>query len=565
MCTLYVGAQIPYANVEGNKNFKGYIKFERALQFPGSVSLSATDVTNVKTAYLWGNHASDTANYLMSWTRARNEFAPKTTLDAYTKTQTDSIANLKADLNSPTFTGTVSGITKAMVGLGNVTNESKATMFTSPTFTGTVTLPSTTNATKASYGNSTTLVATTSFVQEAIAPKANLASPVFTGTPSLPTGTIGVTQSTSDNSTKLATTEFVNDVLADSISAEEICPMLEDSTETYVTPYQLATAIDGVETSALVTLNNKIDNYTLLSSDLGKVITVDTTADKVITVPASTFSTGTQIDIVNLGTGKVTIAPASGVTINSLDGFKVAGKYGRCKLLLKSTNSWVLSGDVASTLNDGLVSYWDFNEPSGSTVKDKYGYNDATVVLGGTSALGSTGKIGLCPTFDGADDSISCGNPVNLQLTYPISISFWMYPAEETTDYWYPLITKIKSDLNGYAVYFFNNRIAFQTANGSSSDNTDSSPNVTELNTWYHIIVTWDGSNTTYYINGVSDGSEAQTLEPVSDVNDFFIGGMDSAPADGYKGRLDEVKIWNKVLTQSEVTEDYNSSIGKVL
>jgi hypothetical protein len=38
----------------------------------------------------------------------------------------------------PTFTGTVSGITAAMVSLGNVTNESKATMFASPTFTGTV-------------------------------------------------------------------------------------------------------------------------------------------------------------------------------------------------------------------------------------------------------------------------------------------------------------------------------------------------------------------------------------------------------------------------------------------
>jgi hypothetical protein len=39
---------------------------------------------------------------------------------------------------SPTFTGTVTGITAAMVGLGNVTNESKATMFDNPTFTGTV-------------------------------------------------------------------------------------------------------------------------------------------------------------------------------------------------------------------------------------------------------------------------------------------------------------------------------------------------------------------------------------------------------------------------------------------
>jgi hypothetical protein len=40
----------------------------------------------------------------------------------------------------PTFTGTVSGVTAAHVGLDNVTNESKATMFTAPTFTGTTTL-----------------------------------------------------------------------------------------------------------------------------------------------------------------------------------------------------------------------------------------------------------------------------------------------------------------------------------------------------------------------------------------------------------------------------------------
>ncbi len=44
-----------------------------------------------------------------------------------------------ATLNSPTFTGTVNGITASMVGLGNVTNESKTSMFTDPAFSGTVT------------------------------------------------------------------------------------------------------------------------------------------------------------------------------------------------------------------------------------------------------------------------------------------------------------------------------------------------------------------------------------------------------------------------------------------
>lgn len=60
---------------------------------------------------------------------------------------------------SPTFTGTVSGVTAAMVGLGNVVNESKATMFTSPTFTGIPTAPT------ATTGTNTTQIATTAFVQ----------------------------------------------------------------------------------------------------------------------------------------------------------------------------------------------------------------------------------------------------------------------------------------------------------------------------------------------------------------------------------------------------------------
>jgi hypothetical protein len=48
----------------------------------------------------------------------------------------------------------------------------------------------------------------------AVATKADLASPTFTGTPSLPTGTTGVTQSFGNNTTALATTAFVQAALA---------------------------------------------------------------------------------------------------------------------------------------------------------------------------------------------------------------------------------------------------------------------------------------------------------------------------------------------------------------
>jgi len=77
---------------------------------------------------------------------------------AFATTVTDLIAT-KAPIDSPTFTGTVSGITSAMIGLGNVTNESKATMFTNPVFTGTTTAPTPTP------GDNSTKIATTAYVQ----------------------------------------------------------------------------------------------------------------------------------------------------------------------------------------------------------------------------------------------------------------------------------------------------------------------------------------------------------------------------------------------------------------
>ena len=71
--------------------------------------------------------------------------------------------------SNPTFTGTVSGVTAAHVGLGNVTNESKATMFDSPAFTGIPTAPT------ATAGTNTTQIATTQYVRTEVANLVNSA------------------------------------------------------------------------------------------------------------------------------------------------------------------------------------------------------------------------------------------------------------------------------------------------------------------------------------------------------------------------------------------------------
>jgi hypothetical protein len=92
---------------------------------------------------------------------------------SFASTVTTSIG-LKAPIESPAFTGTVTGITKTMIGLGNVVNETKATAFTSPAFTGTPIAPT------AATTTNTTQIATTAFVQQEITSGA--AAPYATST-----------------------------------------------------------------------------------------------------------------------------------------------------------------------------------------------------------------------------------------------------------------------------------------------------------------------------------------------------------------------------------------------
>lgn len=116
-------------------------------------------------------------------------------------TPSTNIASWQELLNPLSSVSSVAGKTGAVtlssadVGLGNVTNESKATMFTSPALTGTPTAPT------AAAATNTTQVSTTAFVKSQ--GYATLASPTFTGTASAPTPT------TADNSTKIATTAYV--------------------------------------------------------------------------------------------------------------------------------------------------------------------------------------------------------------------------------------------------------------------------------------------------------------------------------------------------------------------
>lgn len=119
-------------------------------------------------------------------------------------------------------------------------------------------------------------------IATAVATKADLASPTFTGTPSLPTGTTGVTQSATDDSTKIATTAFVQDAIAENATSVSI----SGGSITGIT--DLAVADGGTGSSSLTA------NAVLLGNGTSAIQTVaPSTSGNVLTSNGTTWTSAT--------------------------------------------------------------------------------------------------------------------------------------------------------------------------------------------------------------------------------------------------------------------------------
>jgi len=93
-------------------------------------------------------------------------------------------------------------------------------------------------------------------------------------------------------------------------------------------------------------------SYTLVLTDVAKVISLTNAAAITLTVPPNSsvaFPTGTQLLLYQGGAGQVTITPGSGVTIRSQDAkLKIYGQYGVAGLLKIATDEWVAFGNLAA-------------------------------------------------------------------------------------------------------------------------------------------------------------------------------------------------------------------------
>lgn len=195
-----------------------------------------------------------------------------------------------------------------------------------------------------------------------------------------------------------------------------------------------------------------------------------------------------------------------------------------------------------------------------------YGSNNLTSVNG---AKFNTGKINSAFSFDGIDDYATLPNNT-LNLTGDFSISFWVKLNSLTGNQFFINAANVSGGLyRGFAIVknITTNLVDVQMYNTNVGTDLYSTTALS-ANTWTHIVLTRkSGTRSRLYINGVLNNSNTSTMDPnyyTQQLNQ--IGGYkpDAATLNYItNGYIDAVAVWQKELSDSEVTDLYNSGNGK--
>ncbi len=208
----------------------------------------------------------------------------------------------------------------------------------------------------------------------------------------------------------------------------------------------------------------------------------------------------------------------------------------------------------------GLVGMWHFDEGEGTTVYDSSGMGNNGKIAG---VKWVEGKSGSALDFSGEKGYVDCGDSPSLLIGRPLSIEAWIKPSKPNSRQ-EAIVTASKG---GDAIYYLsigegvNGRIFFWREEEDGTDFYIRS-NSTILDTdWHHIVAVDDGTNFKIYIDGNLDKSEDESgySQTPDAITSCYIGNYQENWGSVYKftGIIDEVRIYNRELSDPEVKEHY--------
>jgi choice-of-anchor C domain-containing protein len=201
----------------------------------------------------------------------------------------------------------------------------------------------------------------------------------------------------------------------------------------------------------------------------------------------------------------------------------------------------------------GLVSWWTGN----GNANDIAGGNNGTLQGNATFAEGDVGQ-GF--TFDGNGDGVRIGNPPNLQLQ-TFTIEAWVKRSSATQVSASSIYGEIVGyGWEGYVFGFRNDGRLFLSKNAVSE--VDSTTTITDTN-WHHVAITKSGSTVIFLIDGTA-GPAVTYDTTFLFYTDLMIGAVNNTVDASFLGQIDELAIYNRALSTTEVQAIYDAgSAGK--
>jgi fibronectin-binding autotransporter adhesin len=291
-------------------------------------------------------------------------------------------------------------------------------------------------------------------------------------------------------------------------------------------------------------------------------------------VTASSFS-GSGASLTNLAAGSTgqvqydnggNLAGAAGLTYSSSSGVTTQAQ-------LASTTPLLVEGccTPVSVSTSAIVAYWKFDEDTGTSLSDATGNSNNTGTFHGTTgSQWITGKINYGLSFNGSNNYITFPSATSNTFT-DVTVSAWFKTSSngEMLFYAQPGTPWIYISIGPTTQGGSNNKLVALLQTDGGANVTANGATVVNDNNWHlgTVVRSTEAGRIFIYVDGNLDSTtnfaNTGTITlPIASIGGMYFNGSLFSGGYLFTGDIDEVGVWSRALSSSEVTALYNSGSG---
>ena len=211
-------------------------------------------------------------------------------------------------------------------------------------------------------------------------------------------------------------------------------------------------------------------------------------------------------------------------------------------------------------LTDNILAYWNLNNNGSGGVSLIDSTPNGYTLTNNGSVTNGTGIIGGDAVYDGTGGNLTT-DILDIGGATSLSLSFWINTTDDSTGDIH-LLGKWDGGAgsDSFLAYLNSGVLTFYTCDGSSNYFIDAISDVFD-GSWHHVVCVFADSTMELFVDGVSQGTVVAGSSLASGAG-FGVGNSTFNSVGLYNGSIDETGVWNRTLSQADVTKLYNGGAG---